>query len=79
MIEFNVFDLNGKVIYSFDSLKDISSFFNDPNILTSNPPLLIMYLFAKYYRYNYGGINYYLHQTKIDNVNSKIVINYDQL
>lgn len=77
MIELNVLNSSGNVIFSFTSVADICHFFQDTNIDASSPQSFIMYLMSNYYRYQFDGVEYYLHQMNMNNMTGKITICYE--
>jgi len=76
MIEINFLDANGGKILSLTTLKDVRNLFKQ-TVDYSSPQSLLSDLMSKHYRYKLNGNEYYFHQTNIDNVSGRIMVNYD--
>lgn len=76
MIEINFLDANGGKILSLTTLEDVRNLFKQ-TVDYSSPQSLLSDLMSKHYRYNLNGNEFYFHQTNIDNVSGRIMVNYD--
>lgn len=76
MIELNFLDSDGRKIISLTTIEEVNDFFKQ-TVNCSSPQTLLMDIISKHYRYTFNGVEFFCHQTNIDNTNSKITINYE--
>lgn len=69
-------DEQDKEVINLPSLRDISNFFHDSTILSSNIPLFMLYLVGKYSRFTHADMEYYLYKTHFNNESQELFIHY---
>lgn len=76
MVQFNLYNQEGSISFQTRSIKEISLFFNDPNIIGLTSSDLLMLCIAIYSMHQTNGESYKFKSVDIDNNTGLTTINY---